>query len=62
MTENIQKLMDLLDHMELVNWIQYMSYPAAKIGKTLCNLDGRAEIILPSGKRIKITIRVEELE
>jgi len=57
---DLAKLANLLDHVELVNWIKYMSYPAAKIGNTLVNFDGREFIKLPSGKKVKIIIKVEE--
>ena len=49
----------LLDHLEILNWIQYSSYRCA-IGKEIVNFDGRESIVLPSGKQVKITIRVEE--
>lgn len=51
---------DLLDHLELINWIQYSSYRAAMIGKEVINFDGREFIQLPSGKKVKLTIKVEE--
>lgn len=57
---DLTKLSNLLDHIELVNWIKYMSYSAAGIGKEVVNLDGREFIELPSGKKVKITIKVEE--
>jgi hypothetical protein len=59
---DIDKLYGLLDHLELVNWIHLSSYHAAKIGKKIVNYDGREFIELPSGKKVKITIKVEEIE
>ena len=49
----------LLDHLEILNWVQYSSYRCA-IGKEVVNFDDRDCIVLPSGKKVKITIRVEE--
>ena len=40
-------------------WIQYSSF-RCKVGKEVINFDGREFIALPSGKKIKITIKVEE--
>ena len=50
----------LLDHLEIVNWIQYSSYKCS-IGKTIINFDNREFIKLPSGKKIRITIKIEEV-
>ncbi len=59
---DLKELNDLLDHMELVNWLNYCSYKAAKVGKTTINFDEREFIMLPSGKKVKITIKVEEIK
>lgn len=50
----------LLDHLEIVNWIQYSSYRCS-IDKTVINFDGREFIELPSGKKIRIMIKIEEV-
>ena len=60
-----KKLLDLLDHMELINWIHFMSYWSAAVGRTMVNMiDGngnpRKYLVLPSGKKVVITIKVEE--
>jgi len=51
---------ELLDHLEIVNWIQYSSYKCS-IGKTITNFDERKFIELPSGKKIRITIKIEDI-
>lgn len=56
------RLLQLLDHLELMNWIQYSSYRAASIGKETINFDNREFIKLPSGKKVRITIKVEAIE
>ncbi len=60
MVDSLTELRNLLDHIELVNWIHYMSYHAAKVGTETTNLDGREFIQLPSGKKVKITIKIED--
>lgn len=57
-----EKLMALLDHMELVNWIKYMSYSAANVNTETVNLNYRDFLLLPSGIKVKITIKVEEIK
>ena len=47
--------LDLLDHLELINWIHKESYQVAGIGKEV-----EITPTLPSGKRVRITIKVEE--
>jgi len=59
---DINKLYGLLDHIELINWIQYSSYRAASIGKEIINFDNRDVIELPSGKKVRVIIKVEEIE
>ena len=49
---------ELLDHLELVNWIQYSSYRAANINTKTINFDGREFIELPSGKKVILKIKV----
>ena len=56
---NIDELYGVLDHVELVNWLHYMSYSAAAINKETINIEGRPFLKLPSGKKIVITIKVE---
>ena len=58
----IDELYGVLDHIEIVNWIHYMSYSAAGIGKETINIEGREYLKLPSGKKVKIIIKVEEIE
>jgi len=53
------KMLTILDHVELVNWIKYSSYRAG-VGKTVKNFDERECLVLPSGKKITLTITVEE--
>jgi len=53
-------LIDTLDHLELISWINYSSYRAANFNKTIVNFDGRQFIELPSGKKIILTIKVED--
>ena len=55
----MDRFVNLLDHLELINWIQYSSYRAANIGATTINFDGREFIQLPSGAKVKITIKIE---
>jgi len=56
------KLVNTLDHMELVNWIHYMSYSAAKIGETTLDILGKGCVTLPSGQKVKIMIKVEQVD
>ena len=53
---------ELNDHLETVNWIQYSSFGGGFLGRTTKNYDGREFIVLPSGKKIVITIIVETLK
>lgn len=53
--------MDKLDHLELVNWIQYSSYKAGWFNRVVKNFDGREFIQLPSGRKVNIIIKVEEI-
>ena len=57
-----KKIEDTLDHIEMVNWIHFMSYWAAGIGRTMQNIEGRPFLELPSGKKVVITIKVEEFK
>jgi hypothetical protein len=56
------KLINTLDHLELINWIHYMSYSAAKIGETTLDIMGKGSVTLPSGQKVKITIQVEQVD
>ncbi len=58
---DLESLMSVLDHHELIHWIQYSSFRAAEIGQTTINFDEREFITLSSGKKVKITIKVEEI-
>lgn len=60
--EKPHEVYDVLDHLMIINWIEYMSHKAGAIGKENINFDGRPYIILPSGKKIKIIIKVEEIK
>ncbi len=55
-------LQDLLDHMQLVSWIGYMAHRAGRVGYENINFDGREFIVLPSGKKVRIIIKVESYE
>lgn len=50
-----------MDHMALLSWIGYSAHKCA-VNKTVVNFDEREAIVLPSGRRIKLTITVEELK
>jgi len=49
-----------MDHMALLSWINYSAHKCA-VNKTVTNFDEREAIVLPSGRKIKLTITVEEL-
>ena len=51
-------LYGFLDHVALLNWCSLMSHRVA-INKENVNFDGREFIKLPSGQKVKITIKVE---
>ena len=60
-----EQLEKLLDHMELVNWIHFMFYWSVGVGQEVVNMiDGSGKkrdfLVLPSSKRVVITIKVEE--
>lgn len=50
------------DHMHILSWINYMSHKAGEPNTENVNFDNRDAIVLPSGKKVRITIKVEELE
>lgn len=54
-------LIEYLDHTSLLSWVSLMSHKIA-VGKPNVNFDNREFIQLPSGKKVRITINVEELE
>lgn len=56
--KEVKKLYKFLDHVSLLNWINYMAHRVA-INKENVNFDGREFIKLPSGQKVKITIKVE---
>ena len=55
-----QDIYDVLDHLLILHWIEYMSHKVGAVGKENSNFDGREYIELPSGKKVRITIKVEE--
>lgn len=48
-----------LDHFALLSWVNYMAH-RIDVGKPNTNFDDRPFIQLPSKRRVKITITVEE--
>lgn len=56
---NKRELYKLLDHQQLIHWIEFMAYKVAQVGYTNTNFDGRPFIVLPSGQKIVITIKIE---
>ena len=54
-------LHELLDHLSIINWINLMVHKTG-IGKETINIEGRPFVQLPSGKKIKITIKIEEVK
>jgi hypothetical protein len=54
-------LKEFLDHTAILSWIN-LSAHKTNIGRTTVNYDGRNYIELPSGKKIKITIKIEECQ
>lgn len=50
-----------LDHLSILNWINYMAHKC-NVGKKVKNLDERAYVVLPSGKKVVITIEIEEFK
>ena len=52
-------LKEFLDHTAILNWVNLMAHKTG-IGKTNVNYDGRPFVELPSGRKIKITIKIEE--
>jgi len=49
------------DHMALLSWINYSAHKCS-VGHSNVNFDNRPVIILPSGRRIKLIITVEEVK
>lgn len=52
-------LNEWMDHISIISWINLMAHRTA-IGKELVNIEGRPWVELPSGKKIVITIKIEE--
>ena len=52
-------LHECLDHLMLLHWFELIAHKI-KINEVNINFDNREYIQLPSGKKIKITIKVEE--
>ena len=57
-----KQIENLADHHELIHWIHYMSYSAATVDKMTVNIEDRDFLKLPSGKKVRITIKVEEVK
>jgi len=54
-------LRDLLDHQVLLSWFEYMGHRAAKVPGKNVNFDEREFINLPSGRKVRITMLVEDI-
>lgn len=52
-------LNEWMDHISILSWINLMAHRTA-IGKELVNIENRPFVELPSGKKIVITIKIEE--
>lgn len=52
-----------LDHTSILSWINYMAHRTS-VGKTVTTktFDGKDHVDLPSGKKIFITITIEEVK
>jgi len=55
----MEEINKYVDHMAILNWCAYMSHRVA-VGKSNVNFDGRPFVVLPSKKKVVITITVEE--
>jgi len=53
-------LREYLDHLAILSWLSLISHKCY-VGRENVNFDGREFIQLPSGKKVKITIKIEEL-
>lgn len=47
------------DHMAILSWVSLMSHHC-NINKEVVNIEGRPFVELPSGKKVVITIKIEE--
>lgn len=54
-------LRNLLDHLVLLSWFQLMGHSCANVPAKNVNLDNREFITLPSGRKVRITMIVEDI-
>ena len=54
-------LTSLLDHFSILSWVNYMGHKC-NVGITNKNFDGRDFIVFPSGRKVVITIKIEEYQ
>lgn len=54
-------LRDLLDHIVLLSWFQYIAHKAANVPGNSVNFDNRPFIQLPSGRKVRISMKVEDI-
>lgn len=47
-----------LDHLSILSWMNLIAHHCA-VGKENKNFDGREYIVLPSGKKVVITVKIE---
>ena len=54
-------LNSLLDHFSILSWINLMAHNCT-VGKEMINIEERPWVQLPSGKKVVITIKIEEYQ
>jgi hypothetical protein len=54
-------LHELLDHLSILSWVSLMSHKCG-IGRKIVNIEERPFVQLPSGRKVKITIKIEEID
>ena len=54
-------LQGLLDHLSILSWINLMAH-SCNVGKEMVNIEERPWVQLPSGKKVVITIKIEEFK